>query len=84
MKYLLNLGRYDTTEDKKTKIFKVILDELKKCGYNVSFKLFEIKLYDVPEKRELCSLFNGHSRMHFIIKVQEQHQFLASRSKDTF
>ena len=59
VKGLLNMGGYATSEDKKNrtgKIMKVILEDLKNCGYNVKFNLFEIKLYDVPQKRERVSL----------------------------
>jgi DNA (cytosine-5)-methyltransferase 1 len=55
VKGLLNMGGYATPQDKKDrqgKIMKIILDDLKNCGYKVQFKLFEIKLYDVPQKRE--------------------------------
>jgi DNA (cytosine-5)-methyltransferase 1 len=55
VKGLLNMGGYLTPEDSKNKtgkIMKVILEDLRNCGYNVKFKLFEIKRYDVPQKRE--------------------------------
>jgi DNA (cytosine-5)-methyltransferase 1 len=55
VKGLLNMGGYDTTQDKKNKtgkVMKAILEDLRGCGYKVQFKLFEIKLYDVPQKRE--------------------------------
>lgn len=55
VKGLLNMGGYETKEDKKNqqgKIMKVILNDLKECGYNVKFKLFDIKQYDVPQKRQ--------------------------------
>lgn len=55
VKGLLNMGGYDSKEDNKNrtgKIMKVILEDLANCGYKVSFKLFEIKYYDVPQKRE--------------------------------
>jgi len=55
VKGLLNMGGYDTKEDKKNqtgKVMKVILSDLKNCGYVVKFKLFDIKQYDVPQKRQ--------------------------------
>jgi DNA (cytosine-5)-methyltransferase 1 len=55
VKGLLNMGGYETKEDKKNqtgKIMKTILTELKECGYKVQFKLFDIKDYDVPQKRQ--------------------------------
>lgn len=55
VKGLLNMGGYETNEDKKNqkgKIMKIILNELAECGYNVMFKLFDIKQYDVPQKRQ--------------------------------
>lgn len=55
VKGLLNMGGYDSKEDRKAgtgKIMKVILNDLKECGYKVKFKLFDIKDYDVPQKRQ--------------------------------
>jgi DNA (cytosine-5)-methyltransferase 1 len=55
VKGLLNMGGYATPEDKKNrtgKIMKIILEDLAQCGYKVKFKLFEIRLYAVPQKRE--------------------------------
>ena len=55
VKGILNMGGYDTNEDKKNqtgKIMKIILDDLKNCGYKVIFKLFNVKKYNVPQNRE--------------------------------
>jgi len=55
VKGILNMGGYDTPEDKKNKmgrIMKGILADLRETGYTVSVKLFEIKKYGVPQKRE--------------------------------
>lgn len=55
VKGLLNMGGYDSTEDRKAKtgrVLKAILGDLEECGYAVKFKLFELKNYDVPQKRE--------------------------------
>lgn len=55
VKGLLNMGGYDTPQDKKAKmgrVVKAILADLAECGYTVKFKLFEIKKYGVPQKRE--------------------------------
>ena len=55
VKGLLNMGGYETKEDKKNqtgKVLKVILKDLTDCGYKVTFKLFDIKDYDVPQKRQ--------------------------------
>jgi len=55
VKGILNMGGYATKEDKKNqtgKIMKIILADLQKCGYKVIFKLFDIKKYNVPQKRE--------------------------------
>jgi len=55
VKGLLNMGGYATNEDKKNKtgkVLKVILNDLKECGYIVKFKLFDIKEFDVPQKRQ--------------------------------
>lgn len=68
VKGILNMGGYDTIEDKKNKtgkIFKNILGELSKCGYNVSFKLFEIKLYGVPQKRERVIIIGVRNDINF-------------------
>ena len=55
VKGLLNMGGYDSNADKKNqlgKVMKVILKDLAECGYKVKFKLFDIKQYDVPQKRQ--------------------------------
>jgi DNA (cytosine-5)-methyltransferase 1 len=55
VKGLLNMGGYASNEDKKRQtgnVLKVILNDLTECGYNVQFKLFDIKDYDVPQKRQ--------------------------------
>ena len=55
VKGILNMGGYDTPEDKRNKtgrVMKAILADLTECGYKVNFKLFEIKKYGVPQKRE--------------------------------
>lgn len=55
VKGILNMGGYDTPEDKKNKtgrIVKSIVADLADCGYKVKFKLFETKKYGVPQKRE--------------------------------
>ena len=30
----------------------MIIEDLKKCGYNVHTKLFKVKWYDIPQNRE--------------------------------
>lgn len=55
VKGLLNMGGYDTPLDKKNKtgrIMKMIIEDLTQCGYKVQWRLFKIKDYDVPQKRE--------------------------------
>lgn len=55
VKGILNMGGYDTPEDKKNKsgrVVKAIIGDLAECGYKVKFNLFEIKKYGVPQKRE--------------------------------
>jgi DNA (cytosine-5)-methyltransferase 1 len=55
VKGLTNMGGYDTPDDKKNgkgRILKGILADLSECGYKVKFKVFAIKNYDVPQKRE--------------------------------
>lgn len=55
VKGLLNMGGYETKEDAKNqtgKIMKTILKDLTDCGYRVKFKLFDIKEFDVPQKRQ--------------------------------
>jgi DNA (cytosine-5)-methyltransferase 1 len=68
VKGLLNMGGYDTPEDKKDKtgkIVKNILQDLRECGYNVKFKLFEIKKYGVPQKRERVIIVGVRSDIAF-------------------
>ena len=74
VKGLLNMGGYDTTQDKKNKtgkVIKVILEDLKACGYKVQFKLFEIKLYDVPQKRERVIIIGVRDDINFTPKWPE-------------
>jgi len=55
VKGILSLGGYENKKDKKNKkgkVFKMIISELEKCGYNVHTKLFKIKWYDIPQNRE--------------------------------
>jgi len=55
VKGILSLGGYENNEDKKRKegkIFKMIEDDLERCGYNVHTKLFKVKWYDIPQNRE--------------------------------
>ena len=55
VKGILSLGGYENKEDKKNrkgKVFKTIVSDLKQCGYNVHTKLFKMKWYDIPQNRE--------------------------------
>lgn len=55
VKGILSLGGYDNNDDKKNhkgKVFKMIVEDLEKCGYTVHTKLFKIKWYDIPQNRE--------------------------------
>jgi len=55
VKGLLNMGGYDTPDEKKNKtgkVMKIILKDLEHCGYHVFFQLFDIKKYQVPQNRE--------------------------------
>jgi len=55
VKGILNMGGYDNEIDKKNKtgrIVKTIIEDLKLCGYKVEFKLFELKKFNIPQKRE--------------------------------
>ena len=68
VKGLLNMGGYETADDKKNKtgkIMKTILKDLEECGYNVKFKLFEIKDFDVPQKRERVIIIGVRSDIDF-------------------
>ena len=74
VKGLLNMGGYVSAEDKKNKTGKVmkgILEDLKQCGYKVQFKLFEIKLYDVPQKRERVIIIGVRNDIAFEPKWPE-------------
>lgn len=75
VKGLLNLGGYETLEDKKNRIgrvFKVILHELRSCGYKVYFKLFDIKYFNVPQKRQRVIMVGVRSDIDFIPTWPEQ------------
>jgi DNA (cytosine-5)-methyltransferase 1 len=50
---------------------KGILEDLKQCGYKVQFKLFEIKLYDVPQKRERVIIIGVRNNVAFEPKWPE-------------
>jgi DNA (cytosine-5)-methyltransferase 1 len=74
VKGLLNMGGYETKEDKINqtgKIMKVILNDLKECGYNVKFKLFDIKEYEVPQKRQRVIIIGVRNDINFIPKWPE-------------
>ena len=68
VKGLLNMGGYATNEDKKNKtgkVLKVILNDLKECGYIVKFKLFNIKEFDVPQKRQRVIIIGVRTDIKF-------------------
>jgi len=70
VKGILNMGGYDTEVDKKNKtgrILKNIVEDLKMCGYKVEFKLFELKKYDVPQKRERVIFVGVRNDINFKI-----------------
>jgi len=74
VKGLLNMGGYHTSQDKKNKtgkVMKVILEDLKNCGYNVQFKLFEIKYFNVPQKRERVIIIGVRNDIQFTPKWPE-------------
>lgn len=55
VKGILSLGGYENNVDKKNskgKVFKLIINDFEKCGYNVHTKLFKMKWYDIPQNRE--------------------------------
>lgn len=68
VKGLLNMGGYETKDDKKNqtgKVMKVILRDLEECGYKVKFKLFDIKQYDVPQKRQRVIIIGVRNDIQF-------------------
>jgi DNA (cytosine-5)-methyltransferase 1 len=74
VKGLLSMGGYESKEDKKAKIGKVmktILADLRACGYNVTFKVFDIKLYDVPQTRQRVIIVGVRTDIAFIPKWPE-------------
>jgi DNA (cytosine-5)-methyltransferase 1 len=71
VKGILNMGGYDTKLDKKNKtgrIVKNIVEELKMCGYNVQYKLFELKKFNIPQKRERVIFIGVRNDINFEIK----------------
>jgi DNA (cytosine-5)-methyltransferase 1 len=55
VKGILSIGGYETNIDKKNKhgrIFKMIVNDLENCGYDVHTKLFKMKWYNIPQNRE--------------------------------
>jgi DNA (cytosine-5)-methyltransferase 1 len=74
VKGLLNMGGYATKEDKKNQtgnVLKVILNDLKNCGYIVKFKLFDIKDFDVPQKRQRVIIIGVRTDIQFDPKWPE-------------
>lgn len=60
VKGILSLGGYETNDDKKKhqgQIFKMIMKDFQKCGYQVHAKLFKMKWYGIPQNRERVIFF---------------------------
>ncbi len=71
VKGILNMGGYDSNIDKKNKtgrIVKHIIEDLKICGYRVEFKLFKLKQFDVPQKRERVIFIGVRNDLEYNIK----------------
>ncbi len=71
VKGILNMGGYDTELDKKNKtgrIVKNIVEELEMCGYKVQYKLFELKKFNIPQKRERVIFIGVRNDINFEIK----------------
>ena len=69
VKGLLNMGGYETKEDRANrtgKIMKTILEDLTQCGYKVDFRLFDIKQYDVPQKRQRVIIVGVRNDIDFV------------------
>lgn len=74
VKGLLNMGGYANKEDQKNKtgkVLKVILNDLRECGYAVKFKLFDIKEFDVPQKRQRVIIIGVRTDITFEPKWPE-------------
>ena len=70
VKGILNMGGYDTELDKKNKtgrIVKNIVEDLKMCGYKVQYKLFELKKFNIPQKRERVIFIGVRNDINFEI-----------------
>jgi DNA (cytosine-5)-methyltransferase 1 len=70
VKGILSMGGYDSEIDKKHKtgrIVKNIIEDLKLCGYKVEFKLFELKKFNVPQKRERVIFVGVRNDINFKI-----------------
>jgi DNA (cytosine-5)-methyltransferase 1 len=68
VKGLLNMGGYDSNEDRKNKtgkVMKIILNDLRECGYRVMFKLFDIKEFRVPQKRQRVIIMGIRNDIQF-------------------
>lgn len=77
VKGLMNMGGYDTPLDKKNgtgRILKMIVEDLTQCGYKVYFKLFKIKKYGVPQKRERVIFVGVRNDVNFEVKWPEEVQ----------
>jgi len=74
VKGLLSMGGYESKEDKKNhmgKVVKAILSDLEECGYRVKLKLFDIKNYDVPQKRQRVIIAGVRNDIDFEVKWPE-------------
>ena len=70
VKGILSMGGYDTEIDKKNKtgrIVKNIVQDLKMSGYKVEFKLFKLKNYNIPQKRERVIFIGVRNDIEFKI-----------------
>lgn len=74
VKGLMNMGGYDTPVDKKNKtgrIMKMIIEDLTQCGYKVKWRLFKIKDYEVPQKRERVIFMGARNDINYEPKWPE-------------
>ncbi len=75
VKGILSMGGYENNIDKKNKtgkIMKLILSELINCGYKVSFKLFNLKKFNIPQNRERVIIFGIRNDVQFNIQYPKE------------
>lgn len=85
VKGILSIGGYNNKEDKKRsegKVFKLIVQDLKDCGYQVYTKLFKMKWYGIPQNRERVIFFGIRNDIKKVLEWPVGQQIQKQTLKD--